>query len=130
MARGWILLAVWLMAGCQVSELTRLETEIRRLADAPCGRDDECGALPLGAKACGGPAFFVPYSVNADTTRLLELAARHRRLSRERLEVERAIGDCRVETPPPVACLAGRCRFTDSTGTAAEAPAPAPADRE
>ncbi len=125
-----MMVAVLLTAGCRVDELARLEGEIRRQADAPCVRDDECGALPLGAKACGGPAFFVPYSVNADTTRLLELAARHRRLSRERLEAEQAIGDCRVETPPPVACLAGRCRFTDSTGTAAEAPAPAPADRE
>src|SRR4051812_5857292 len=36
---------------------------IRALAGTPaCTRDDQCHSLPLGARACGGPESYLPWS--------------------------------------------------------------------
>ncbi len=124
MPRRWWVAGVLLapLVACREGgdESVRLEAEVRALAAAPCQRDDECGVVGLGAKACGGSAFFVAYSINGDTTRLLELAQRHRRLGAAQAAQAGAVSDCRVETPPPVACRARRCRLlSDPTETAA-----------
>ncbi len=126
--RRWLWIAGWLAAsaGCgggeETASLARLEARIAAEAQGRCLRDDECGALPLGAKACGGPAFFVPYSVRDDTSLLEDLAARHRALSRAALETAEVVGDCRVAVAPPVRCRAGRCVLVAAESKAAARP--------
>jgi len=104
------------LAGCgggspveQVSLAVRIEAieaEIRtRIGPAACIADADCGALPLGALACGGPSRFVPYSVRAtDEGALSSLGEDHRRLSAELLAGRAAVGPCVALAPPVAYC--------------------------
>ncbi|HEY9101000.1 hypothetical protein [Chitinimonas sp.] len=86
-------------------------TELRQaIGAARCQRDEQCKTVPAGAKACGGPAFYLPWSQDdGDAARIRQLAQQQ---SKERLEEIRAAGemsDCRLIADPGAQCQSGAC---------------------
>ena len=75
------------------------------IGDAACDTDAQCRTLGVGAKACGGPEGYLPWSSKASNgTRLIALAAAHS-LERGR-ENERSgmRSNCSVTPDPGAVC--------------------------
>ncbi|WP_306391121.1 hypothetical protein [Telluria beijingensis] len=92
--------------------------EIRRLVGAAsCDSSAQCRTLPVGARPCGGPDFYLPWSSpHPDEARLLALAQRSR--SERQAEAGRSgeLSTCQHRPDPGAVCVAGRCQLaTPST---------------
>jgi hypothetical protein len=89
------------------------------IGEARCSADSQCRVLPIGAKACGGPAGWQAYStVEGRADRLTVWAAQLERQERTRQAAEGLMSNCAVELPPAVACVAQRCTLV-AAGTSA-----------
>jgi len=109
----------------------QLRQDIERLiGDAACSDDAQCRALPLGAKACGGPEAYVAWSTARTDARQLEaLAARYKEARIARNQRLGLVSDCSIVPEPPVRCVpasgasggGGRCQ----TGAVRTGPLPA-----
>lgn len=91
---------------------------IRALAaDARCRDSSQCHSLPLGAKPCGGPEAYLPWSsAGADGQRLQALA---RRYQAQRVKENAGLAsDCRFVEDPGAVCRAGRCQAGGAPGAA------------
>ncbi len=116
-ARALAALAAAAVVGCgggggAVQEAT-LETRIAaidaevktRIGPAVCAIDGDCRALPMGARACGGPAEYLPYSIRGtDEGALARLSDDHQRLSAELNAQRQAVGTCEALAAPAPYC--------------------------
>ncbi|PTT91598.1 hypothetical protein DBR42_03525, partial [Pelomonas sp. HMWF004] len=81
------------------------------IGPASCSSDAQCRTLPVGAKACGGPAGYWAWSVvGTDEARLRELGQRQAEAQKREIEASGLRSNCRMVTDPGVACVAGRCQ--------------------
>jgi hypothetical protein len=94
-------------------ESQRLAQELRQLiGPARCSSDSQCRVLPVGAKACGGPAAYWAWSTQGtDEKRLTELAARQAEAQRHELQASGRLSNCALVTAPAVACVAQTCQI-------------------
>lgn len=87
--------------------LAQIRTEI---GDVPCSHDAQCRTLPIGARACGGPAAWWAWSeVNARADRLRDWAQQLEQIERERHSREGLLSTCVVVPDPGASCVARRC---------------------
>ena len=87
--------------------LARIRAEV---GSAACSRDDQCHSLPIGAKPCGGPEAWLPWSsVNARADQLQAWAAELAELQRARNERSGIASNCRYNPDPGALCRQGRC---------------------
>lgn len=93
--------------------------QIRSLIGAAgCTSDQQCQVLPVGARACGGPASYLAWSsANTDGARLQALAERHKAEQQADNMATGRISTCIAIAPPAVACRAGTCQLTDALAT-------------
>jgi hypothetical protein len=88
--------------------------EIRELiGSAACTDSSQCHSLPVGARACGGPEYYLAWS-SATTTAGDQLRALGERYKAERQVGNAASGrisDCRYAMDPGAVCTAGACRL-------------------
>lgn len=93
--------------------------QIRSLiGPAACSGDQQCQVLPVGARACGGPASYLAWSsANTDGARLQALAERHKIEQQADNMATGRISTCIAIAPPAVACRAGTCQLTDALAT-------------
>lgn len=98
----------------------RLGRELRELVGpAACRSDAQCRSLPVGAKACGGPAGFLAWSTDGtDAARLQALAARQAAAQRREQEASGMRSNCAVVADPGAACVAGRCQLASRAAAA------------
>lgn len=103
-------------AGCTgslVASIAELRTQIDDLiaeGDGACASVDDCAAVGIGAKACGGPAEYVVYCATAvDEAALLDVVAEHVSLSEEENERTNAVSDCSLVGEPQIALVDGTC---------------------
>ena len=74
------------------------------------GNVRSCLVLPVGAKACGGPAGHVAYSTEtAEVPVLLRLARRVTELDQAANAQFELASDCALEVAPPAALEGGMC---------------------
>ena len=79
-------------------------------ADLACDSPQQCHTLAVGAKACGGPERYLPWSSKRqDGTALRELAARHATLRRAEDAKSGMLSNCMAVQDPGASCVAGRC---------------------
>ncbi len=79
-------------------------------ADLSCDGPQQCRTLAVGAKACGGPERYLPWSSKQqDGSALRELAARHATLRRAEDAKSGMLSNCSVVPDPGASCVAGRC---------------------
>jgi hypothetical protein len=94
---------------------------IRALAATPsCSEDAQCHTLALGARACGGPESYLPWS--SARTPQAEIQALGERYKEERRAANAASGamsTCQFMPDPGAVCRAGTCQL--GTGAAAAA---------
>jgi hypothetical protein len=78
-------------------------------AASQCRQAQECLTVPVGVRACGGPAAYIAVA-RADEATAQALARRH--LARRRAELARSPAPpstCEVIPDPGAQCVAGRC---------------------
>lgn len=95
------------------AESARLGRELRAVVGpAACSSDSECRTLPVGAKACGGPAGYLAWSTrDTDEQKLQALAARQADAQRRENRAASMRSNCAVVTDPGAVCLASRCQL-------------------
>ncbi|MBP6339424.1 MAG: hypothetical protein KA375_17610 [Vitreoscilla sp.] len=77
------------------------------IGSARCEQDSQCRSLPLGHKACGGPAGHLAWSTAvSQESRLLALAQRHQQAERQAVEKSGRISDCMLVSDPGARCNA------------------------
>jgi hypothetical protein len=97
---------------------TRLLDQIKaEIGSAACTTDAQCRTLPVGAKACGGPAAWWPWSeAHANGQRLQDWAEKLDRLQRNRFEASGMLSNCQFVPDPGASCATGRCVLQDRKG--------------
>lgn len=111
-------LAATTLAACAQTpaepESQRLGRELRTaIGPAACTADSQCRSLPVGAKACGGPAGYWAWSTqDGDAQRIADLAARQAAAQRKENEANSMRSNCALAVDPGVACVANRCQVT------------------
>lgn len=80
------------------------------IGDAACDNAQQCRTLPVGAKACGGPAGYLAWSTKRGNGELLaRLAAQQAAEERKKNEKSGMMSTCSIELDPGATCSAGRC---------------------
>ncbi|HEX9952207.1 MAG TPA: hypothetical protein VGB53_10590 [Rubricoccaceae bacterium] len=115
--------AAVLLSGCSFGSAEYTQADYEREADA-ARRDLEaaigearasdagsCRMLSLGDRPCGGPAYFLPYSVtDSDTVQVATLAGRIAEIDRRANLALGLVSTCELRMPPPVELRDGRCQ--------------------
>lgn len=116
-----------ILSGCPVEGSVQTETErtarqaydelIALHAEAPCTTANHCSVVPIGHKACGGPAGHVPIStLSANMDKALSLAAENRALAEKENQASSMISDCSLVIAPAVQCVAETCVLVSGDG--------------
>ena len=95
------------------ANIVRLESEALALVHTDgCPTVDQCRIAPVGAKACGGPRFWVTFcSLSTDSAALFRKLDELRTAEQSFNAAHAVISDCSVVVPPPtVVAIAGVCR--------------------
>ena len=94
-------------------KMRKVFTEIEKtIGAAACSDSNQCAALPVGTKACGGYSRYLPYSLlNTDAERLRVLSDQFNKLSAHRNKLSGAISDCMILDHPAAECLNGTCQI-------------------
>lgn len=132
----WMLavLGAWAVSACQAQQVagpgpspvptssTRLdEAQLQQritaaIGTAACQKHADCRTLPVGAKACGGPARWVAWSAaQSDGAQLNAWAAELDTLQRQRQAAEGLMSTCSIVPDPGAVCRAGRCVLSQTS---------------
>ncbi|MFG6468098.1 hypothetical protein [Roseateles sp. BYS87W] len=107
-------------AAASEPESLRLTRELRALVEpAACTADAQCATLPVGAKACGGPAGYwawAPQSAHAERVRAT--AQRLAEAQRQENDARGLRSNCAVTPDPGAVCTAGRCQLRSAADAA------------
>ena len=79
-------------------------------ANPLCDTDSQCHTIGVGAKACGGPQSYLPWSSKqGDGATLQQLVERHAAALRAQDAREAMMSTCSVVSDPGASCRANRC---------------------
>lgn len=82
------------------------------IGEAKADEESCCKALAIGAKPCGGPWKYLPYSAReSDENKLKKLAERHYEANKKYNELTGLMSDCLFVEEPPVTLIDGICRI-------------------
>lgn len=106
-------------ASAPATESARLADELRALiGPAACTADAQCRTVPVGAKACGGPAGYLAWSTEGtDAARVADLAARQSQARQREVQAQGLRSNCAVVADPGAACVALRCQLAKAPST-------------
>jgi hypothetical protein len=105
-------------AGKKIS--AELEAVKKAIGKAHCDSNDQCKAVAMGAKACGGPEFFLAWSSKVeDAAKIPELASRHRVARENQIAANGEMSDCKMLTDPGAQCVANKCELKPAPKAAA-----------
>ena len=93
------------------NKLAQLGKDIEEFAkNKACTNGDGCRAMPMGAKACGGPTNYVIYSLSkTDEKQLTEKVKQYTDFQKELNIKYNRSSDCLFLSPPTIDCLNGVC---------------------
>jgi hypothetical protein len=93
---------------------SELLTQLRSL-DRSCNTDAQCRTVPLGAKPCGGPEAYLPYSTSRNQeASVRDLAGRYSKERAAEHQRRGMAGDCMMVPDPGAVCRAGTCELGGS----------------
>ena len=94
------------------AHLARLEERAKAIATTTgCATASACAAAPVGAKACGGPRYYLPYCpLGTDVGALTATLADIERFERAFNERYGLASTCEFVMPPTLELAAGACR--------------------
>ena len=94
-------------AAAASSPETLMQQITAEIGSARCEQDSQCRSLPVGHKACGGPAGHLAWSTAvSQERRLLDLARQHQQAERRAVEKYGRISDCMLVSDPGARCNA------------------------
>ena len=78
---------------------------------APCASDAECRTVPVGARACGGPEAYLPWSIRAQGVDVWRerVAAYNAASEQARAGAGDVMSTCVMQEDPGARCAQGRC---------------------
>ncbi len=93
-------------------QIATLEREALALAhNDGCDSVGQCRVAPVGAKACGGPRYWITWcSLSTDSAALFEKLDELRTAEQNFNQVHGVISDCSIVGPPTLVVSAGVCR--------------------
>jgi hypothetical protein len=84
--------------------------QIQAASGGACDRDSQCHTIGAGAKACGGPERYLPWSSQRDDGAMLkQLVDQHAAARRAEDKQNAMMSTCSVVSDPGASCRAGRC---------------------
>lgn len=94
------------------AELVRLEQEALELAhNDGCSTADQCRVAPVGAKACGGPRYWITWCpATTDSAALFRKLDSLQTAEQSYNKLHGIISDCSIVGPPTPVVSAGVCR--------------------
>jgi len=94
---------------------------IRALAGVPaCSDDSQCHTLALGARACGGPESYLPWSsAHTSQAAIQALGERYKEERRAANAASGAMSTCQFMPDPGAVCRAGTCQLRQGGAPAA-----------
>lgn len=97
--------------------MTKIDAAI---GTASCTTDSQCRTLGVGAKACGGPAAWRPWSTQhtPKAKDLQSLADQLATLQRQRQAQSGMVSTCQYLSDPGAVCQAQRCVLRQTPGSA------------
>jgi len=99
--------------GAPAGTLARIQALVGK---AECSDDSQCKVLPIGAKACGGPASYLAWSTaTPGSAELPALAERYRAEQQASNTSSGRISTCSIVPEPQVACRANTCQLAGAT---------------
>lgn len=111
-----VLVAIAASIGCSDDEddrgrLEEMEQEILDYAGSPvCEEESECRYVGVGAKPCGGPWYYLVYSVSSvDSLKLAKMVSAYNEYNDELNRKHGWNSDCSVPNEPELVCQDGRC---------------------
>lgn len=97
--------------------------QIRALiGDAACTDSSQCHTLAIGARPCGGPQAYLPWSsARTDGAALAVLGERYRKEREAAIAASGEMSTCQFLPDPGASCRAGTCQLNpvSSTGRSA-----------
>ncbi|RUO78367.1 hypothetical protein [Pseudidiomarina taiwanensis] len=96
----------------QVEKLSQLDKEIRSMAGTAVAQSaQQCRVVAVGSRPCGGPEYYLAYSVSSvDETQLLALVTEYSEM-RQGFDAQQGIvGTCEVIPEPKLVFIDGYCR--------------------
>lgn len=93
-------------------QIAQLEREALALAhNDGCSTADQCRVAPVGAKACGGPRYWITWCpATTDSAALFQKLDELHTAERNFNQVHGVVSDCSIVGPPTPAVSAGVCR--------------------
>lgn len=104
-------------------ELSKASAKVQALSRNTAARDASmCRTMGVGRKQCGGPAYYIAYSVqHTNESKLREASEALTRLSRVAWQQQGLRSNCSLVTDPGVAWINGKCRLlNEGESTAAD----------
>lgn len=104
----------------QTASLTELKLQLDQLTEnKQCSSDTACRVLPVGKRACGGPAGFVVFSTeHSDEEAVSKVSSQITALEIAQNLSTNAMSICEHLSEPAVQCIANTCSTTDGTNPA------------
>jgi hypothetical protein len=92
-------------------QLARLGKDIEEFTkNKACSAGNNCKAMAMGSKPCGGPTSYIIYSLsNTDEKQLSEKVKKYSDLQKALNLKYNRISDCSLVVSPTVYCLSGVC---------------------
>jgi hypothetical protein len=92
--------------------LARLEREARALVRSNgCSSSDQCKLAPVGAKACGGPRYWLAYcAATTDSAALFRKLGELKAAEQAYNKTHGVVSDCSLARPPILEAVGGTCR--------------------
>lgn len=82
------------------------------IGDASCTDGSQCHTLALGARPCGGPQAYLPWSsATTDGAALAVLGEQFRQERQAAIAASGEMSDCRFLPDPGAVCRAGTCQL-------------------
>lgn len=93
--------------------------QIRALiGDAACTDSSQCHTLAIGARPCGGPQAYLPWSsARTDGAALAVLGERYRKEREVAIAATGEMSTCQFLPDPGASCRAGTCQLNPVSGT-------------
>lgn len=87
------------------------------IGGARCQQDSDCRTVAVGARACGGPAAYLPWSQReGDAARIAALSEQHQREARAAVSASGMASICSLVSDPGARCEAQRCVLRKAGG--------------
>lgn len=95
----------------QAEALRMLNLELRGYVGVPYATSlSQCRMVEVGSRPCGGPDYYLPYSIaNTDEGEVVAMARRYSDLKRQFDQQQQLMGTCEVIPAPKLTYVGGQC---------------------